>query len=49
MPSCVDESTDIEMRFKPLAEIQPDELALIETCLPDLLRELLQDSEHDDD
>lgn len=49
MPSCVDESTDIQVRFKPLAEIQPDELALIESILPELLIELLQENQAGDE
>jgi hypothetical protein len=41
----VDESTDIEIRFNVQAadSVLPDELALIESILPDLIRELMQD------
>lgn len=49
MPSCVDESTDIEIRFKPQAEIQPDELALLESILPELLIALMQEVKVDNE
>ncbi len=47
----MDESTNIEIRFnsQTAVTVLPDEIALIEACLPDLLRELMQDDETDDD
>jgi len=48
----VNESTDLEIRFNPQAAgkaILSDELALIESILPDLICELMQYDVTDDD
>lgn len=44
------EQTAIDIRFHAYAsDILPDELALIESILPELLREMLQDDTNDED
>lgn len=50
MPSCVDESTNIEIRFNSQAAetVSPDELALIETILPDLINLMHELDEQED-
>ncbi|HUW36286.1 MAG TPA: hypothetical protein VMV91_03050 [Rhodocyclaceae bacterium] len=38
----MDESTNIEIRFKPQAAVvSPDEVALLESILPEIIRALL--------
>jgi hypothetical protein len=46
----VNESTTIEIRFNSQADaVSSDELALIESILPDLIREMMQDDISDDE
>lgn len=51
MPSCVSQELQIEVRFKPEAELMhasPDEIALISAFLPELLK-LLQQLDQDEE
>ena len=49
MPPCVNESTTIEIRFKPEADtVSADEIALLESILPELIHAMIQAQALDD-